>query len=143
MRAGALALCALCVIAAAMVMHRNGAHDLEQLATRAQDTQPLYQIGDQEYLSLSSGSVEDIADEVGKKLGKELIMLKNIERRLQGRSRGSLSRLNDFVHNCKCFDISRALCQRRNAQHWLESPSVFQELFLFVFSERCELRTNL
>ena len=80
MQAGALALCALCVIAAAMTMHWNGAHELGQLATRAGDTQKLYQIGDQEYLSMSSGSVEDIADEVGKKLGKELIMLKNIEK---------------------------------------------------------------
>ena len=85
MRAAALGVAALFVLAAATVvsMRQGGAgvrHELAQLSTHVASAQQLYQIGDQEYLSMSSGSVEDVAEEVGKKLGKELILLKKIEK---------------------------------------------------------------
>jgi len=88
-RSTVLGVAALCVLAAAttLSLHRAGAGVLLERAapasrgaTYASTTQQLYQIGDQEYLSMNTGSVEDIADEVGKKLGKELIMLKSIEK---------------------------------------------------------------
>jgi len=82
-RAAALGVAAIFLLAAATVvsMHQGGVrHDLAQLSTHVAGAQQLYQIGDQEYLSMSSGSVEDVADEVGKKLGKELILLKKIEK---------------------------------------------------------------
>jgi len=90
LRSTALGFAVLCVLAAAttLSLQKAGAGELlERTAPAgrgasefAMSTQQLYQIGDQEYLSMSSGSVEDIADEVGKKLGKELIMLKKIEK---------------------------------------------------------------
>lgn len=81
----ALGVAGLCAVAAAMALNRNGSAVLEDLSASssgrsAAGTEQLYQIGDQEYLALKTGSVEDMADEVGKKLGKELIMLKKIEK---------------------------------------------------------------
>ena len=87
--AAAVGIAALCLLAFSTLLslHResNSAMELadphtESAGEYAGSTQKLYQIGNQEYLSMNTGSVEDIADEVQKKLGKELIMLKKIEK---------------------------------------------------------------
>ena len=81
----ALCVGALCVLGVAALgraawQRRAAAAAAMTTYAAAPGAAELYQIGDQEYLAMKTGSVEDIADAVGKRLGKELIMLKRVEK---------------------------------------------------------------
>ena len=60
---------------------------LEQVKGVEQLPEQLYQIGDQEYLAMNTGSLEDIAMDVQKMLSKEQILLTKIDKRAKDHQR--------------------------------------------------------